>query len=126
MLNIFISKMALIAYLFRKLQTVKGVIRQIAKRSLFRRPFNKRHGKRSQTLLKFRHQHLYHIFWSLWNKSSRKTSLLVICKILGLFVNALTPDNMYSLHKSYKLAQRIHFLNFFYISEIYIKFWTFS
>ena len=52
--------MTLIAYVFRKLQTTKNVVRQMSKKSHFRRRFNKRRGKRSQTLLKFDSQHLYH------------------------------------------------------------------
>ena len=48
----FDKKMTLIVYVFPKLQTVKGVIGQMSTKSHFRRPFRKRHGKRSQTLLK--------------------------------------------------------------------------
>ena len=55
----FEKKMTLIAYVFRKLQTAKCVVRLITKKSRFRRPFNKQHGKRSQTLLKSEGQHLY-------------------------------------------------------------------
>ena len=36
-------------------------------------------------------QHLYHIYWSLWRQFSWKKSLLVICSILGLFVNPWRP-----------------------------------
>ena len=39
---------------------------------------------------------------------SRKNSLLVICKILRLFVNTLTADDMYSLLNRDKLTQPIH------------------
>ena len=38
----------------------KDVARQMSEKSRFRRPFNKRHGKRSQILFKFEGQHLYH------------------------------------------------------------------
>ena len=34
-------------------------------------------------------------FLSLWGKLSRKTSLLIICGISGLFVNTLTADDKY-------------------------------
>ena len=44
--------MTRIAYVFRKLHTAKDVVRQKPKKFRFRRPFNKRHGKRSQALLK--------------------------------------------------------------------------
>ena len=42
--------MALIAYVFRKLHTVKEVVRQMSKKSRFRRPFAKQHGKPNQTI----------------------------------------------------------------------------
>ena len=53
--------MILIAYAFPKLRTAKKVVRQMSKKSRFRRPFDK-HGKRSQTLLKSERQHLYHFY----------------------------------------------------------------
>ena len=56
----FEKKMTLIAFVFRKLQTAKDVVREMPKKSSFRRPFDKQHGKRSQTLLKSEVQLLYH------------------------------------------------------------------
>ena len=53
----------------------------------------------AETLLKSGQQYLYHIYWSLWLQFSCKNSLLVICKILGLFLNTLTDDDKYSLLK---------------------------
>ena len=44
--------MTRIAYVCRKLHTAENVVRQKPKKFRFRRPFNKQHGKRSQTLLK--------------------------------------------------------------------------
>ena len=52
--------MILIAYVFRKLDPAKDMVRKMSKKSRFRRPFNNRHGKRSQTLLKSEGQKLYH------------------------------------------------------------------
>ena len=52
--------MTLIAYVFWKLQTVKNVVREMPKKSSFRRTFDKQHGKRSQKLLKFEVQRFYH------------------------------------------------------------------
>ena len=40
-----------IASVYHKLQTAKCVVRQMSKKSRFRRPFKKQYGKRSQTLL---------------------------------------------------------------------------
>ena len=44
--------MTLISYVFPKLKTVKDVDRQMSKKSGLKRPFDKEHGKRFQTLLK--------------------------------------------------------------------------
>ena len=52
--------MTLIAYIFRKLESAKGVVRQMSKKSPLRRPYNKRHGKRSETLSKSEGEYLYH------------------------------------------------------------------
>ena len=81
------------AYVFWKLQTVKYVVRQMSKKSCFRRPFNKEFGKLAKTWLKCPRQQFYHIYWSLWMQLSWKKRLLPLCKILGLFVNVLTADD---------------------------------
>ena len=65
------------------------------KKSYFRGPFDKQHGKRAQALLKSASQHHYHIHRSLLNKLSWKKSLLLTCKILGLLVNTLAADEKY-------------------------------
>ena len=127
------KKMTLISYALRKLRTPKGVIRQMSKKSRFRRPYNQQHGKASQTLLKSAWQHLYHIYWSMWKKLSWKKSRLVICKMLGLFVNTLAADHKYSLLNCDKLMEPIQmqlfikqkrFLFFLHIGS-WINFWTF-
>ena len=62
-LNILKKKnMTLIAYAFPKLQTAKNVVRQMSKGSRFGRPFIKRHGKWSKTLLKSARQQLYRVY----------------------------------------------------------------
>ena len=43
--------MTLIADLFPKLPTPKNVLRYMSKKSHFKGPFDKQHGKRDQTLL---------------------------------------------------------------------------
>ena len=53
--------MTLIADLFAKLRTRKNVVRYISKKSGFKGPFNRRHAKRVQTLLRSEPQHHYHI-----------------------------------------------------------------
>ena len=103
----FNKKVILIADVFQKLCTPKYMVIQMSKKSCFRGPFNKEHGKRTQTLLKSKRQHLYHIYWSLWRWLSWKKPLLVICKILRQFVNTLTANGKYSLLNRDNLTQSI-------------------
>ena len=65
LLDIFGKKITLIAYLFLRLRPAKNVVRYICKKSCFRLPFQKEHGKRVSTLFIFERQHLYHIYWSM-------------------------------------------------------------
>ena len=68
-------------------------------------------------------------------KTAGKCLLLLLLEILALFYNILTADHKYSLSNRENLQQSIQMLlsrkqkNFFwffhFISEIYIKFWTF-
>ena len=55
------KNMTVVADLFPKLRTPKQVVRSMSKRSRFRRPFQKQHGKRVKTLLKSERQYVYHI-----------------------------------------------------------------
>ena len=69
------------------------------KKSYFRGPFDKQHGKRAQALLKSASHHLYHIHWSLPRQLIWKKFLLLKCQILGLLVNTLAADEKYPLLK---------------------------
>ena len=53
--------MTLIADLFPKLRTPKNLVRYMSKKSRFKGSFDRRHGKRVQTLLRSDPQHRYHI-----------------------------------------------------------------
>ena len=53
--------MTFIAYLFPKLRTPKNVVRFLSKKSRFKGPFDRQHGKRVQTLLQSEPQDRYHI-----------------------------------------------------------------
>ena len=53
--------MTLIADLFPKLRTPKNVGRYMSKKSFFKGPFDRQHGKRVQTLLRSEPQHRYHM-----------------------------------------------------------------
>ena len=53
--------MTFIADLFPKLRTPKNVVRYLSKKSRFKGPFDRQHGKRVQTHLRSEPQHRYHI-----------------------------------------------------------------
>ena len=67
----------------------------MSKKCYLRGTLNKQHGERAQTLLKSPSHHLDHIHRSLPRKLSRKKSLLLTCKIMGLLVNTLAADEKY-------------------------------
>ena len=75
--------------------------------SCFRTPFarNRLHGP--QRLLEPELEHFHRNFQLILKKLSWKTSLLVRCKILGLFGNTLTADLMYSRLIWEKLRQQV-------------------
>ena len=49
----FEKKMTPIAYVFPKLPTTKNVLRQMSKSSRFREPFDRRHRKWAEALIKY-------------------------------------------------------------------------
>ena len=53
--------MTFIADLFPKLRTPKNVVRYLSKKSRFKGPMDRQHGKPVQTLLPSEPQHRYHI-----------------------------------------------------------------
>ena len=62
------------------------------KKSCFRAPF----GSQGFSLLKSAQQHFYKIVSSFTDKLRWEASVLVGSELLGLFVNTLTADDMYS------------------------------
>ena len=60
-MKILKEQMTLIADLFLKLRTPENVVRYMSKKSRFKGPFDRQHGKRVQTLLRSERQHRYHI-----------------------------------------------------------------
>ena len=54
--------MIVIATLFRKLHTVKELVRRLFKKHRFRNSFDNQHVKLSQTLVKYASEHFHHIF----------------------------------------------------------------
>ena len=100
--------MTLIAYLFVRLRPTKNVVRYMCKKSRFRLPFQKQHGKRGSTLFKLERQHLYHIYWSTKRQFSGKKSLLVTWKSLRLFFNTTSAVDKCSLPNRDNLMEPIH------------------
>ena len=100
--------MTLIPYLFLRVPPAKNVVTYMCKKSSLRLPFQKEHGKRVSTLLKFEQQNLYHIYWSTRRQFSCKKSLLEICKSLRLFVNTTSAVDKCSLPNRDNLMQPIH------------------
>ena len=60
-MKILKKEMTLIADLCPKSRTPENVIRYMSKKSRFKGPFDRQHGKRVQTLLQSERQHRYHI-----------------------------------------------------------------
>ena len=100
--------MTLRRYLFLTLRPAKNMVRYMSKKSSFRLPFQKEHGKRVSTLFKFERQNLYHIYWSTRTLFSCEKSLLVTCKSLRLFVNTMSAVDKCSLLNTDNLMQSIH------------------
>ena len=53
--------MTFLVEIFPVLRTPKNVVRSMSKKSRFKGPFDREHGKRVQTLLRFDPEHSYHI-----------------------------------------------------------------
>ena len=79
----------------------------MSKKPCFRRHIGERLGEWEQALLKSGLHHLWHSYWSLRRQLGWKKSLLLICKVGKVFVNALTARDKYSLRNRDKLTQPI-------------------
>ena len=55
--------MIVIATLLRKLHAAKDLVRPLSKKQCFTTPFDSRHVKESQTLLKSGSEHFHHFFY---------------------------------------------------------------
>ena len=74
----FQKKVDLKAYLFLTLRPAKNVVRHMCKKSRFRLPSQKEHGKRVSTLFKSEREHVQHICCAMGSGFSGKKSILVI------------------------------------------------
>ena len=67
----------------------------MSKKSCFRGPFEKQHGKRARARFRSASHGLYHIHRPLSSQLSWKKNLFLTCQILGLIVNILAADERY-------------------------------
>ena len=86
----------------------ENVVRYMCKKSRFRLPFQKEHGKLLSTLFKLEWQHLHHIYWWRGRELSCEKSLLVIWESLRLFLNTMSAIDKCSIPNRDKLMQPIH------------------
>ena len=107
-MNIFKKRMTLIAYLVLRLRPAKNVVRYMCKKSRFRLPFQKEHGKLVLTLFNLERKHLYNIYWSTGRQLSSEKSLLVIWESLRPFLKTMSAVGKSSLPNRDNLMQAIH------------------
>ena len=92
---------------FQNYQLTKTCLHKCLKGSILEHRLTLNMLKGPETLQKYAREHFYHILSSISGKLRDKMSLLVICKILGLFANTLTADDKYSLRHKEDLPQTI-------------------
>ena len=80
---------------FRNYGRRKRCSNKCPKKSCLRGHFDNRHVQPEEALLKCAWRHVYHIYWCLWRQFGRKKSLWLICKLLKVFLNALTVCDNY-------------------------------
>ena len=78
-----------------------------SKRPNFRISFGKQEFSEFKTLLKSARHHYYRRFLWIWDKLSWKRSFLVTYEVLGLFVNTLTAEYMYSRRNMQNFPQQL-------------------
>ena len=94
-LNILKEMMIVIANVFRKLQTVKILVRPLSKKHRFTTGFGSQHVKASQLRAKSPSKRCYQVRLSFQRKLIWNMSSLVLGEILETFVNTLTADGKY-------------------------------
>ena len=98
----------------------------MSKKSSFRRPFEKQHCKRSQTLLNLQGSTFIIFIDQCKGNWVEKNYFLVVFKVLRLFVNSLTADDRYSLVERENLTKTIQI----YLSkkqkkcQVFLQFWN--
>ena len=95
LLNIFKQKKIVIADVFPKLTTVKGLVTPLTIQSRLKTSFDSQHVKRFQTLVKFSWENFYQFLSSLWAEMIWKRSPILKFEIIGLFANTRSTDYKY-------------------------------
>ena len=78
----------------------------MSKSNCFTTTFSREQIHGSQTLLKSAWQHFYPNLPSIQDKLSSETCLKIISKVLGLFLNTMMADNIYSPHNWQKFPKQ--------------------
>ena len=102
--------MIVIANVFRKLQTVKNLVRTLSKERCCRTHIASQHVKASQILAKSPWETFYYVFSAFSGKVIGKMSLLVLAEILGESFNTLTGDGKYFVQHCVNLPVPIQML----------------
>ena len=89
-LDIFESKMIVIANVFSKLQTVQDLVLPLSRKRRFTTSLNSQRINGCEWLAKSAWEYFYHVFWSLSGDMIQKISLLLKFEIVGVFPNTLT------------------------------------
>ena len=134
-LNNFKKKNIVIANVFPKLATVQGLVTPLTIQRLLKTSLDSQHVKRFQTQVKSSWEQFYHISSSLWEEMIWKISPWWKFEIRGfLLTHGLLITSILfrivriccSLFKSSYLKNKKHFVSFYSIYGISIKFWTIS
>ena len=134
-LNNFKKKNIVIAHLFRKLATLRGLVTPLTIQRRLKTSFDSQHVKRYQTVVKSSWEHFDHIFASLWGEIISQISpwlkfeiigfllthgLLITCilfRIVRIFRSLFKPS--YLKNKKHCLGFLFHLWNLHEISNIF-------
>ena len=122
-LNNFKKKNIVIAHLFPKLATLRGLVTPLTIQRRLKTSFDRQHVKRYQTLVKSSWEHFHHIFASLWGEIIWQISPWSKFEIIGFLLThgLLITCILFrivrifrSLFNSSSLKNKKHFLGFLF------------
>ena len=133
--NIYKKEKIVIANVFPKVATVQGLVTPLTIQCRLKISFDSQHVKRFQRQVKSSWEHFYHIISSLWGEIIWKMSNWLKFEIIAFLLTYGLPNTSImfwilrifrSLFKSSYLKNKKHFLGFYSIYAISIKFSTLS